>query len=375
MRTRVVHLTNWHPALDVRIFHKECRTLAAAGYDVHLVVPDPPAAERDGVTFHDLPRATGSKWARAVKRLTNLYRVARRLRADVYHFHETELVPLGILLKLQGARVIYDVHEDAPAEALTMAPARPRDARLVSSIYRLYERMAARMLDGFVIAWPGIEGRFPAERRIILRNFPRLDEFGDLGALPDAVEKEDRVIYAGGISKIRGIFEMLGALALLPGNVPVRMDLLGKFQPPELLAEAERHPGWARVDYQGWCPREEVVRRMARARAGLVLFYPDPSHIMAEPNKLYEYMAAGLPVVASDMPHYRRIVEEAGCGLLVDPMDPAAIAEAVRWMLDHPEEAREMGLRGRRLIREMYHWEEEGRRLVDFYRSLGIHPE
>lgn len=374
MRTRVAHLTSWHPALDVRIFHKECRTLAEAGYDVHLIVPDPPAGARDGVTFHALPRATGSKWTRAAARLVHLYRAARAVRADVYHFHETELVPLGILLKLTGAKVIYDVHEDAPAEALTMADERPRDARLLAAVYRIYERLAASLLDGFVVAWPGIEQRFPADRRIILRNFPRLDEFGPLDALPEPPEKSDRVIYPGGISKIRGIFEMLDALALLPPGISLRMDLLGKFQPPELLAEAERHPGWARVDYQGWCPREEVVQRLARARVGLVLFHPDRAHVMAEPNKLYEYMAAGLPVVASDMPHYRRIVEEAGCGLLVDPLDPPAIAEAVRWMLDHPEEARAMGARGRRLIREKYHWEVEGRRLVDFYQRLGIRP-
>lgn len=374
MGTRVVHLTSWHPALDVRVFHKECRTLAAAGYDVHLVVPDPPEAARDGVTFHALPRAAGSKWARAAERLVNMYRAARALRADAYHFHETELVPLGILLKLQGATVIYDVHEDAPAEAMTMSGDRPRDARLLAAIYRVYERLAARLLDGFIVAWPGLEQRFPPDRCIILRNFPRLEDFGAPDALPAPAETVDRLIYAGGISNIRGIFEMLDALALLPPDVPARLDLLGKFQPPGLLSEAEQHPGWVRVDYQGWCSRDEVMQQMARARAGLVLFHPDRAHLMAEPNKLYEYMAAGLPVVASDMPHYRRIVEEAGCGLLVDPMDPAAIAEAIRWMLEHPSEAREMGARGRRLIREKYHWEAEAERLVAFYRRLGLHP-
>jgi len=374
MATRVVHLTSFHPALDVRIFHKECRTLAEAGYDVHLVVHDPPAAEREGVTFHVIPRATGSKWSRAVERLRSMYQIARSLDGAVYHFHETELIPLGIALKRGGAKVIYDVHEDAPVEALTQLKARPVDARILSVVYTIYERVAARLLDGFVVAWPGIEQRFPEDRRVIIANYPRLDEFGEMDEVTPTERVADHVIYAGGISRVRGIFEMLDALALFKPDENLRLDLLGRFFPPELQAEAERHSGWSRVDYQGWCERDEVVRRMAAACAGLVLFHPERDHLIAEPNKLYEYMAAGLPVIASDFPHYRRIVEEAQCGLLIDPLNPHAIADAIRWMLSHPDEAEAMGERGRRKILEKYHWGIEGRRLISFYRSLGIEP-
>lgn len=372
---KIVHLSSLHPALDVRIFHKECRTLAQAGFDVHLVIHDPPVRERDGVRFHAIPRATGSKWAQAWQRLAHTYRIAKALEADLYHFHDPELVPVGVLLRAQGARVVYDVHEDAPVETLTQMKARPVDARILSTIYTVYEAVARLTLSGFVIAWPGIEERFPADRRTILSNYPVLSEFAGLDAAPPPpAEGPPRLFYAGGISRVRGLFEMLDALALLPADVPARMDLLGKFQPAALLEEARRHPGWARVDYQGWCERDELVARMAVARVGLVLFHPERDHLIAEPNKLFEYMAAGRPVVASDFPHYRRIVEEAGCGLLVDPLDPEAIARAVRWMLDHPDEAREMGEKGRRLIREKYHWEAEGRRLVAFYAQLGVTP-
>ncbi|HET6568169.1 MAG TPA: glycosyltransferase, partial [Rhodothermales bacterium] len=172
MSTRVAHLTSLHIALDTRVFYKECRTLAQAGYDVHLVVHDPPVEEQDGVTFHAIPRATGSKWTRAVERLRSVYRIARSLDAAAYHFHDPELIPVGIALKKTGAKVIYDAHEDAPNQAMRSLKFRPVDARILAAFYTVYERMAARLLDGFVMAWPGLEERFPRSKRIVIANYP-----------------------------------------------------------------------------------------------------------------------------------------------------------------------------------------------------------
>lgn len=118
-----------------------------------------------------------------------------------------------------------------------------------------------------------------------------------------------------------------------------RLQMGGTFAPKPLEAEVRALAGWSRVDFHGWVGREDVREILSRVRAGLVLFHPMPNHVRAQPNKLFEYMAAGLPVIASDFPLWREIVEGAGCGLLVDPKDPQAIAEAMQWILDHPEEA------------------------------------
>lgn len=360
---RVVHLSSLHRALDTRIFHKECRALVAAGYDVHYVVHGPPARTRDGVTFHAIAEAAGSKWAQALHRLVHTYRLARALAPAAYHFHDPELVPVGLLLALQGYRVVYDVHEDAPQEALTQLKARPRDARILHYVYRAYEGLARRVLAGFVCATPAIAEGFPGNRRVLVRNYPRLDEFAASGP----ASEPGRLVYAGGLTPVRGIFEMLEVVARLPERLAPELVLLGQFYPARLEAEVADHPGWARTTFLGWGTREMVVRELGRAQVGLVLLHPAPEYLVSLPVKLFEYMAAGLPVVASDFPLWRSIVEEAGCGLLVDPRDVDAVTEAVRWLLEHPEAAAEMGARGRRAAFARYNWEHEAAALVDFY--------
>jgi glycosyltransferase involved in cell wall biosynthesis len=323
---------------------------------------------RDGVTFHAIPPATGSKWGRAWQRVVNTYRVARALEAPLYHLHDPELIPAGLRLHRQGAKVVYDVHEDAVVEARTQLRARPLDAHILSNTWRLYEAVARRTLDGFVAVTDDIAAKFPADRRVVVTNYPVLEEFAAVEAAPGG--EPGRLVHAGMVSRVRGLFEMLEALARLPADVPIRVDLIGSFFPPAVQAEAERHPGWARVRFGGWVGRQEAVRHLAAAQAGLVFFHPERDHLTAQPNKLFEYMAAGLPVIASNFPAWRTVIEGGRCGLAVDPLDPAAIAAAMRWMYEHPEEARAMGANGRRLVRERYNWDVEAAKLLAFYRQL-----
>jgi glycosyltransferase involved in cell wall biosynthesis len=109
---------------------------------------------------------------------------------------------------------------------------------------------------------------------------------------------------------------------------------------------------------------------MAQSVAGLVTLHPNGNYLNAQPVKLFEYMAAGIPVIASDFPLWRRIVEDAECGLLVDPLDPRAIAAAVDWLVDNPEAAQRMGESGRKAILKRYSWDVEKRRLFQFYDAI-----
>ena len=229
------------------------------------------------------------------------------------------------------------------------------------------------MLDGFVCATPSIARRFPPERTIVVRNVPRLDEFlsaegGTEAALP--LERERTAIYAGGITEVRGIREMVAAMARVPAELGVRLALLGTFLPSSLEETLSHQPGWDRVDVLGWQTRDEVVRYLQRARVGLLLFHPKPDHLEALPNKLFEYMAAGLPIVASAFPLWREIITLCRCGVLVDPLDANAIAEAVTRLIEHPEEAERMGKAGRIAVQERYNWEAEAGQLVDLYERL-----
>jgi hypothetical protein len=163
---------------------------------------------------------------------------------------------------------------------------------------------------------------------------------------------------------------MTRAMSILPESLHARLIFAGRFSPQELESEMQRAPGWDRVEFVGWKNREEMARLLSRSRAGLVTLHPTPAYLEAWPVKLFEYMAAGIPVIASDFPLWRRIVEEARCGLLVDPQEPQAIAGAIRWILEHPVEAEAMGIRGREAVNRSYNWSREAQRLLDFYAKM-----
>ena len=366
----IAHLTSVHVPFDIRIFHKECRTLAAAGYDVVLIAPHetpPPADTVDGVRLRPLPRPANRR-ERMTRTVLQVYRAALRENADLYHFHDPEMMPVGFLLKLRGKRVIYDVHEDMPRQILTRHWI-PRSLRgPAARAVGLIEATGARVWDGIVTVTPTIARRFPERKRVLVQNFPMPAELAAASALP----YEDRpplVVYAGRIEGVRGAREMVDAMGALPASVDARLAMAGAFEPVVLKDAIQKLPGWNRVEALGWLTRPEIADLLGRARVGLVLLHPVDNYIEAQPNKLFEYMAAGIPVVASDFPSWRAIVEGSSCGLLVDPLDPNAIARAVAWLLSHPAEAAAMGQRGREAVHRSYTWDAEGTRLLDFYRS------
>jgi glycosyltransferase involved in cell wall biosynthesis len=128
---------------------------------------------------------------------------------------------------------------------------------------------------------------------------------------------------------------MVQAIDRVPERHELRLVMAGTFGPATLVEQLVAQRGWAKTKMVGFLARPDLARLLSEARMGLVLFHPAPNHTEAQPNKLFEYMSAGIPVVASDFPLWRQIVEGAGCGLLVDPLDPRAIAEAMEWLLDH----------------------------------------
>jgi glycosyltransferase involved in cell wall biosynthesis len=362
----IAHLTVVHAADDVRILVKECRTLAAAGYRVHLVVPGDGDSELDGVRIHGLGTARGGRLGRMTGTVLAAYRAARRLDADVYHVHDPELIPIGLLLRVRGRNVIYDAHEHLPHQILTK-PWIPRALRRpVALLADLGERVAARLLSAVVTAEPPVQSRFEgiAARSANVNNYPLLDELSAPAPADDGAERA--VCYVGEIAALRGAGEMVDAI----GRTDGRLLLAGRVVPAELTGELAHRSGWARVELLGHVDRPTLAQILARSRAGLVVLPPVPNYVEANPTKMFEYMAAGIPVIASDFPTWARIVDRHECGLCVDPTSPDAIAEAIQWILDHPEEARRMGANGREAVERHYNWEAEQGKLLGLYEQL-----
>jgi glycosyltransferase involved in cell wall biosynthesis len=178
--------------------------------------------------------------------------------------------------------------------------------------------------------------------------------------------RDSAVCYQGAISWERGLREMVAAVA----QADRRLLLAGAYSDEMDRTAVRQLPGWEAVEELGTLDRSRLWAIMCRCRIGLVLFHPCPNHMEAQPNKLFEYMAAGLPVIASNFPMWRELVEGCRCGICVDPMDSKAIAKGITWLFDHPEEADKMGQRGREAIREHFNWESEARKLLALYDSL-----
>jgi glycosyltransferase involved in cell wall biosynthesis len=363
---RIRHLTSVHSIRDPRIFHKQCKSLAALGYDVGLVACHDRAEVIDGVRIVPIRPANGrlDRMARVAGRV---YRAALRERADVYHLHDPELLWVGVLLKLGGRHVVYDVHEDVPKQVMSKHWI-PRWARpLVATAVRLVEGLAARLVDGIVAATPSIARKFPAAKTVVVQNFPEASFGAPDGAAPLA-ERPGAFVYTGGLMEIQGVREMAQAVALLPEGMTG--TVAGTFHPPALETEVARLPGWERVRFLGQVPRSAIVEAIDGARAGLVLNHPTVNYVEAYSTKMFEYMARGLPVVCSNFPLWVEIVDGAQCGITVDPRSPDAIAEAIRTLNTDPALAERLGENGRRAVSERYNWESELGKLEALYRQV-----
>jgi glycosyltransferase involved in cell wall biosynthesis len=372
VKRRIVHVTTVHRWDDVRIFRKECASLAGAGHDVTLIVPvedlNVVGRRECGVRIVPLRRAKG-RAGRMLAAPVAAFRAAVAENADLYHLHDPELMPWGWLLRRLGKRVVYDAHEDLPKQTLGKEWI-PRWLRWpIGRAGRLAEVFAARAFDGIVAATESIAANFSTPRKAVVRNFPLPAEFAGGTGRPYA-ERRPLVAYVGGLTRDRGLITAVDAMHRLPDRLEARLVLAGSFAPPSFEGVLRDRPGWRRAEHRGHLGRGEVSRLLSEARVGLVTLWPQANYLEALPVKLFEYMMAGLPVVASDFPAWRPLVAGPGCGLLVDPADPAAVAGAIRWLLEHPAEAEAMGRRGQEAVTRQWTWHAEFRKLEALYAAL-----
>jgi hypothetical protein len=364
--TKVTHLTSVHPPYDTRIFIKECCTLAVAGYETYLVAPNAPNELRNGVHLQSVCKLTGSRLLRMTRTVWAVYQKARSINADIYHFHDPELIPIGLLLKADGKKVVYDVHEDVPRQTLSKNYIPKYLRNLIAWVFERIENFSSKHFDTVVCATPFIQKRFLELNchAVNINNYPLLTEL----YLPDTnwSQKERAVCYVGVIDKIRGIFEIIEAI----DQTNVKLLLAGQFSNVLQRDKAADMPGWTRVEKLGQLNRKEVAQTLSRAIAGLVLFYPEPNHVNAQPNKMYEYMSAGIPVIASNFPMWQQVIESNQCGICVDPMNSQAIKEAIEWLVEHPEDAKRMGKNGRKAVEAKYNWEQESKTLLELYEAI-----
>lgn len=364
---KIVHMTSAHPANDVRIFFKECRSLVRRGHEVVLVVPHHHDEIQDGIKISAVPPAR-TRLGRMFGTTIRVWHQALTERAEIYHFHDPELIPLAIVIALTGRRIIYDAHESVREDILTK-PYIPRILRsFIASMASRMERLGAHLFAGVIAATDEIAAPFSGASTIVIANYPLLEEFPVSGPVPER-ERGNWIIYGGVLTEERGAKTLVDAMSShqMPDNIQLKLS--GR-APLKLLTLLAGRSGWKRVHYHEWLERGSFLDMLCHARVGLCLFLPGPNHTYSYPNKLFEYMAAGVPVIASNFPGWHQIIQGARCGFTVDPNDPDAVAGAVRWIVEHPQEAATMAHNGYLAAREHFNWSREETKLLAFYDKI-----
>jgi glycosyltransferase involved in cell wall biosynthesis len=368
---RVVQITSVHPWHDTRVFLKMCCSVAAAGHEVHLVVPreDGPRTEvKNGVTLHFVPLPAG-RLSRMTTTVARVLGVARELDGDVYQFHDPEILPRAVRFQDQaGKPVVFDSHEDYRLQILYKHYIPKWLRPVVGKGIGMVEDRVVGALAGVIAATPSIAERFSWHPHCVLvQNFPMQSEF-EMTDEDIANRDSRRFGFVGVLCEIRGAKKMTQAIDA--AGPDLTLELGGLWCPPNLREECRNLPGWCQVIEHGFMDRTQMREMFQRVGAGLILMHPTQSYLTAYPVKMFEYMAAGLPIIASDFPMWRPIVGQSNSGILVDPLDHKAIGRAMRMLADEPQLGMEMGTNGRTAVKEAFNWELELVKLLHFYDGL-----
>lgn len=363
---KVCLMTSVRSPFDHRIFYKQAKSLAGAGYEVTVVAPHTACEVVDGIKIKAV-RKERNKLKRMLLTTFRIFMAGIREKADIYHFHDPELIPAGLALRLTGRKVIYDVREyyALKFEVKSEIPACLRSS--VAYAFDHLETLASRFFNGVIVVDRVIGCKFH-NRATRITNYPYLPaEAAEVRREPDGVF---RFVYAGGLEGVRGLFKMVEAMEYVDSRA--RLILIGPYYREEDRLKAEALKGYKKVDWLGFLPWPEVVKMLPGFDLGLVLLQPTRAYVKQGEGtiKLFEYMMSGLPVLGSDFSNFEKIIDGAGCGATVDPTDPREIAKKMTSFMDDPEAARQMGENGKKAFAEKYNWTKESEKLLGLYEKI-----
>lgn len=367
---KICHFTSVHQSNDVRIFEKECVSLAQAGFEVFLVAAGEVDRIDKGVRVITVKAEKQGRLYRMRRFAKMIFEKALEIDADVYHFHDPELLRFVKKLKRLGKIVVYDIHEDLPRSILSKPYLKKWLRKLISYLIEKYENRIAAITSCNITATKHIEERFKKinPKTYSIYNYP---VFKEVSEPIQFEEKNNAVCYVGGLTQIRGIYQILDAIEITDAT----LILAGVPENVGMLAKINNHVRNGKVFFEGKVNREGVDRILNHSKAGIVTFLPEPNHVFAQPNKIFEYMAAAIPVIASNFQIWKSIIVDNNCGLCVNPNNPKEIAEAIQYILMHTNEAKKMGENGRKAVAEKFNWKVEEKKLIELYEKFASNEE
>lgn len=367
---RVVHVTTVHNPRDTRILYRECSSLARAGFDTRLIACADNAFECNGVQVLALPKSS-TRLERMTRTAFRAFVTAWRQNADVYHFHDPELIPWMAVLRLKTRNIIFDVHENVRANVED----RPWIPKALRPLFRAGINMLIPVI-GNLFNLIFAEDSYPKEygvtsRYSIVRNFPDQSVF--CGENGEAKKSRFTVAYIGSISEHRGAVDLCDAVAILQrNNVDVGLLIIGRddLGGDQSIEDLIAGRSLTNVEHYSYTPQPEAMKMLMQCHVGLAVLHPVRNYVDSYPTKVFEYMGCGLAVIASNFPLYKNVVEVNGCGITIEPGNAAVLAKAILELMRDGEAVKRMGLRGREAVDMRYNWTNEERTLLGIYQRM-----
>ncbi len=364
---KVCHLSTVHYRYENRIFIKQCRSLAQAGYEVYYIVADGKGNEqRDNVRIIDIGRPR-SRVYRILVSSRKIYQKALELDCDIYHFHDPELMFIGRKLLKRGKKVIYDIHEEVHLQIYhkryfsgLLRPALP----FVSKVYRRIEERMIKRFSYSIAANPITYDRIKqvSDKTEIVFNYPLRVE-----KISPWIEKQNIAVYLGVLMHARGTLEILDAALL----TDIEIHIVGNFVNEQIKADALSHPGWERIVYHGALPWTEAAQIVQSAKYGLVPLHLTKFYRQAMfPSKIFEYMMLGLAVIIPEHEGWKKIIQEHNCGITIPAATGENLARAIDYLAQNDGIASRLAHNGRRAALKYFNWDREKKKLLAIYSKL-----
>ena len=368
---KVCHMTSAHKPTDVRIFEKECVSLAKKEeYEVYLVAK---GKSYDSKNVHIVGIGTNNRGriSRMLFTAKDIYKKALEINADIYHFHDPELLPYGLKLKKKGKKVIFDSHENY-SEQIKEKYYIPKFLRgFISKIFKSYESKVSKKIDGVIFPCP-MFGKHPFEGRskryVYINNTPILEELYNKYEESEKDYSTPVVCYAGGLNYNRGITHLINACY----KSGAKLILGGNFVPASYGEELKKTEEYKCVDFRGYLNRDDILNMYKDSTIGAnVLLNVGQYAVLSNlSTKIYEFMSMGLPVISNDYPYAREVIEKYNFGIVVNSDITDEIANAIKYLSENPKEAEEMGRNGRNAIKEHFNWSIDEKVLYDLYDDI-----
>lgn len=363
---KICHITSLHNRYSTRIFYKQCNSLSNNGYDVTLLVNDAMDDEiKNKIKIISTKFSPKNRKQLFIDSKKIILKKALEINADIYQLHDPDLLLIGKKLKKRGKKVIFDSHEDVPELILDKEWIPKILRRIISNLYRVYEKVILHTFDGVISVTPNIVDRLKRinENTIMITNYPIVDTYKNINRNP-----KRNICFAGGLSRQWCHEEIISAIEKIED---MKYILAGKCS-KEYLDKLKSLPGWEKVEYKGFLSHEEVLDIYSMSLVGISLNFANQikNEGTLGNNKLFEYMAAGLPVICTNYRIWKEIVEGNNCGICINPKDILAIKKAIQYILDNPKDAEKMGENGKKASINKYNWQTQEIKLLRFYSLL-----